>query len=470
VTELSGRTVNYGYDSIYRLTSETIAGDPNAMNGAVSYVYDAVGNRTQKTLLRRAPSRARARTLPGYPGGLSNYNANDELATDTYDNEGNTTASNGLGYVYDFENHLVQAGAGTSFVYDGDGNRVQKTVAGVLKKYMIEGNNPTGYAQMMAEEAPNGYVHVTYEYGLELLSQNSDSAPARYYVHDGHGSVRALTDANGTVTDTYDYDAFGNLIHSTGTSPNNYLFAGEQFDPDLNLYYNRARYLSISTGRSWTADKFEGVADDPGTLHHYLYTFANPVDYADSSGNSGNSIYNIWGNLVQKKIFQDFQVWSASNRHVGFTNKSIKTILGLQSAPRGNDIYDRRDIADATDQMIYEIKPKIEALAAYADIAYYMGLILENGGGAWVPGTNFSDPQEIPLLGGAYAAVVEPTHNGAILYTVVNHSPVGLPFIPIPISPDTISEEAIKEELKVVAAEGEAELEEVATTAPLLSF
>jgi hypothetical protein len=32
------------------------------------------------------------------------------------------------------------------------------------------------------------------------------------------------------------------LIHSTGSTPNNYLFAGEQFDPDLNLYYNRASY------------------------------------------------------------------------------------------------------------------------------------------------------------------------------------------------------------------------------------
>jgi YD repeat-containing protein len=89
-------------------------------------VYDAVGNRTQKVS-----------TLPGYPGGLSNYNANDELATDTYDAAGNTTASQGLGYVYDFENHLVQAGAGISFVYDGDGNRVQKTVAGVVTRYQV---------------------------------------------------------------------------------------------------------------------------------------------------------------------------------------------------------------------------------------------------------------------------------------------------------------------------------------------
>jgi hypothetical protein len=125
VTELSGRIVNYGYDSIYRLMSETIASDPHAVNGTVSYVYDAVGNRTQKKFFRRAPSRARARTLPGFPDGLSNYNANDELAKDTYDNEGNTTQTQGLGYVYDFENHLVQAGAGITYVYDGDGNRVQ---------------------------------------------------------------------------------------------------------------------------------------------------------------------------------------------------------------------------------------------------------------------------------------------------------------------------------------------------------
>ena len=88
--------------------------------------YDPVGNRTQKVS-----------TLPGYPGGLSNYIANDQLATDAYDSNGNTTASTGTGYVYDFENHLVQAGAGISYVYDGDGNRVSKTVAGVTTTYIV---------------------------------------------------------------------------------------------------------------------------------------------------------------------------------------------------------------------------------------------------------------------------------------------------------------------------------------------
>ncbi|MBI3661728.1 MAG: RHS repeat-associated core domain-containing protein [Acidobacteria bacterium] len=105
---------------------------------------------------------------------------------------------------------------------------------------------------------------------------------------DGHGSVRQLTDSAGAVTDTYTYDAFGNLISRTftGTSPtpNHYLYAGEQFDEDLNLYYNRARYLDVRSGRFWTMDRFEGDSQSPLSLHKYLYASAEPVDNRDPSG------------------------------------------------------------------------------------------------------------------------------------------------------------------------------------------
>jgi RHS repeat-associated protein len=83
---------------------------------------------------------------------------------------------------------------------------------------------------------------------------------------------------------TYDYDAFGNLIHSTGTTPNNYLFASEQFDSDLHLYYNRARYLSTSTGRFWSMDTDEGDFASPPSLHKYLYAGNDPIDLSDPSG------------------------------------------------------------------------------------------------------------------------------------------------------------------------------------------
>ena len=91
-------------------------------------------------------------------------------------------------------------------------------------------------------------------------------------------------------TVTYDYDAFGILLHSTGTTPNNYLYSGEQFDPDLGLYYNRARYLNISTGRFWNMDAFEGDSGSPESLHKYLYAAADPINSQDPTGNDGELV------------------------------------------------------------------------------------------------------------------------------------------------------------------------------------
>ena len=59
---------------------------------------------------------------------------------------------------------------------------------------------------------------------------------------NGLGSTRTLTDIDGNVVATYDYEAFGDLIGSTGAVENNYLFAGEQFDGELEQYYLRDRY------------------------------------------------------------------------------------------------------------------------------------------------------------------------------------------------------------------------------------
>jgi len=77
------------------------------------------------------------------------------------------------------------------------------------------------------------------------------------------------------------------LIHQTGSTPNTTLYSGEQFDPDLGLYFNRARYLNVSTGRFWNMDSYEGVSQDPRSLHKYLYSSGEPVDMSDPTGNFG---------------------------------------------------------------------------------------------------------------------------------------------------------------------------------------
>ena len=86
------------------------------------------------------------------------------------------------------------------------------------------------------------------------------------------------------VTDSYSYDAYGNLLGRTGTNENDYLYRGEQFDDDLDLQYLRARYYDPTTGRFISTDPFEGVLEQPVSRHRYLYGNANPVMNLDPSG------------------------------------------------------------------------------------------------------------------------------------------------------------------------------------------
>jgi RHS repeat-associated protein len=277
VTELNGRTVQYTYNALYRLTAETIVGSPNAgENGAASYTYDAVGNRLKRNS-----------TLAALTPQSFSYDANDRPQADTLDDNGNVLASDANTYMYDFENRLSRINGGlVTYVYDGDGNRVAKTVGGVTVKYLVDTNNPTGYAQVV-EELEGGVVRRAYTYGHELISQRQSAGgawAASFYGYDGHGSVRLLTDAAGVVTDTYDYDAFGNIVARTGTTPNDYLYAGEQYDADAGFYYLRARYMNPSVGRFVSMDTFEGDVAEPASLHKYTYAENNPVNLVDRSG------------------------------------------------------------------------------------------------------------------------------------------------------------------------------------------
>ena len=101
---------------------------------------------------------------------------------------------------------------------------------------------------------------------------------------DGLGSTRALTDKAGNVTDTYDYEAFGELVDLSGESENDYLFAGEQFDGGLGQYYLRQRYYEQGVGRFTRRDTYEGLQGQPISLHKYLYANADPVNGIDPSG------------------------------------------------------------------------------------------------------------------------------------------------------------------------------------------
>ena len=139
--------------------------------------------------------------------------------------------------------------------------------------------------------------------------------------------MRYLTDAAGAVTDTYTYDAFGNLIARTGTTPNDYLYAGEQFDANLGFYYLRARYYDPSTGRFQTMDTFEGNTHDPQRLHKYNYCQNNPINLVDPSG---HMVSGRWWPFRRWSAF-----WPASAQ---LSSGSSTTIL-YNRLDRGNAIH-----------------------------------------------------------------------------------------------------------------------------------
>jgi RHS repeat-associated protein len=177
-----------------------------------------------------------------------------------------------------------------TMIYDGDGNRVSKTVNGVTTQYLVDDLNPTGYAQVV-EEVVNGAVTRQYTYGLQRINENLSPAVTgnstwtpSFYVYDGGGSVRQLTNSSGVVTDEYEYDAFGNSFTKTGTTPNNYLYRGEQFDNDLALYYLRARYYNPATGRFLSRDPEDGDPLNLASLHKYLYSGGDPINAMDPTG------------------------------------------------------------------------------------------------------------------------------------------------------------------------------------------
>jgi RHS repeat-associated protein len=92
--------------------------------------------------------------------------------------------------------------------------------------------------------------------GNELLAQTR-SGTTSYYLDDGQGNVRLLTNSSGAVTDSYTYDAFGNTQSSTGSTGNAYRYTSQQFDSLTGLYDLRARYYDSSTGRFSSRDTAE---------------------------------------------------------------------------------------------------------------------------------------------------------------------------------------------------------------------
>ena len=264
----------------------------------------------------------------------------DPGTTYSYDKDGNliqecdkTNSADPVTYEYTAENRLAVVKQGGTVLmaamYDGDNNRVfeldntykwedcygdevlipanQRTEDGNSPKEQLAslvkgGSNAKGYTlteyindinrentEVLAEYGADEKVRQAYTYGESGIGERisvDKSTESSYYLYDGRNSVTGILTENANLTNSYQYDPYGNLTSGTADGVNYYAYNGESTNVKTGLQYLRARYYNAENGTFTTEDSDLGTTKNPLTRNRYAYTSNNPVNYDDPTGHS----------------------------------------------------------------------------------------------------------------------------------------------------------------------------------------
>ena len=97
------------------------------------------------------------------------------------------------------------------------------------------------------------------------------------------GSITHITDRT-EILNTYQYDAWGEVVSEREEVGNRFKFNGQQLDSITGQYYLRARYYNPVIGRFTQEDTYRGDG-----LNLYAYCGNNPVYYVDPTGHESSN-------------------------------------------------------------------------------------------------------------------------------------------------------------------------------------
>jgi len=265
--------LSYAYDVRGQLLEERRNGT------SVCYAYDKAGNRIRKTdgqgeirYLYNEKNQLIAEESPvdrnqfsyDRQGGiieeknaagirLFSYNSRHQqtrVETETGNVQENRYDAEGLRF------ELLENGRRTSFVYH-DGELLQE-----------EGREEQGTSYHLGA-------------GMEAFRRGQELS---YYHRDEQLSTVFVTDGQGEIRNSYQYDAFGIPLETTEQLNNRIRYTGQQYDELTEQYYLRARYYNPVAGRFMQEDVYQGDG-----LNLYAYCGNNPVVYYDPSGYASTS-------------------------------------------------------------------------------------------------------------------------------------------------------------------------------------
>jgi RHS repeat-associated protein len=160
----------------------------------------------------------------------------------------------------------------TTFVYDGNGNRVKK----------VDASGTTYYVGGIYEVQGDTVTKYYYAAGQRVAMRQDGVV---YYLHADHlGSTSLATDASGQPLARVLYYPYGEERYRDGTLPTDYTYTGQRVEESLGglMDYN-ARFYDVALGRFISADTIvPGVGSQ--ALNRYMYVNGNPLKYTDPSG------------------------------------------------------------------------------------------------------------------------------------------------------------------------------------------
>ena len=211
-------------------------------------------------------------------------------------------------------------GSGTeniNFTYDAQGHRIAKEHETVVEvdgevyrngssaKYSYLGDTLTDM-QWTEVDGSESSFHFTYD-ATGPMSMTFYGAEY-FYLKNAQGDVTGLVDSSGTQVVAYTYDAWGNILTTTGSMAdslgytNPFRYRGYFYDTETGLYYLQSRYYAPGVGRFINADGYvstnQGILGDNG----FAYCQNNPVRYGDSQGTFINTIMGALSAVALLKI------------------------------------------------------------------------------------------------------------------------------------------------------------------------
>ena len=323
-------TTTYRYDDLDRVVEVGYGA-----SGSSVYGYDNVGNRKSEVGIDPLNGQ-QVNRLYEYDRlnrliFIDNQLDNTKNSAFDYDENGNRTASYsgdvhaaagpggtivitaGAGvkevpFAYNIRNELVKTIDGNSaditFDYDHNGQRVKKITTSGETRYLNDED-----ATLLEYDA-DGQTLRKYDYGHNLLSMTEVDATSatprsyQFYLFDGLGSTSEMINLAGSIQVSYQYDAWGNLRKTVGSSTNPNQFTGHEFDPETGLIYAGARYYDSRTGTFITQDSYQGRSESPPSLNRYVYASANPLRYIDPTGHASEDAISEFLFSDEKKAQQ----------------------------------------------------------------------------------------------------------------------------------------------------------------------